>query len=375
MIIEEKNAQNLADNEILALMVLSKVPGVGGTLARQLIAYCGSAVEVLKASKSKLLKIPGIGEKTISAIASNQSFEAAQKQFRFAEKSGIKIISYLHPDYPFRLKETDAAPLFLYYRGTANLNQNRVIGVVGTRSATAYGHELCDKLTAVMAPYRPLLVSGLAYGIDIHAHKGALKYGYETVGVLGHGLDRIYPSQHKSVAIKMMEQGGILTEFPTETLPDRNNFPARNRIIAGLIDALIVVEAAEDGGALITAHLANDYNRDVYAFPGRISDLYSAGCNKLIRDNRASILFNVEELPDRLGWNEIINPRTAPKLFMDLSDDDALVVENLSVNEPIHIDLLAFRTKFSSAKLASILLNLEFGGVVRALPGKCYKLV
>jgi DNA processing protein len=344
--------------------------------ARNLLSYCGSAEEVFKAKESSLINIPGIGAVTARSIRNHKAFERAEKELQFIEKYKIQTFFVTDKTYPTRLKNCVDAPLLLYYKGHADLNSSKVISVVGTRNATEYGKEICRQLIADLVIQKPLIVSGLAYGIDSTTHKECIKHSVPTVGVLGHGLDRIYPSVHRSLAQKMLEGGGLLTEFPSTTNPDRENFPKRNRIIAGLSDATIVVEASIKGGALITAELANSYNRDVFAYPGRINEEFSAGCNFLIKTNRANLISRVSDLEYILGWSEVKVKQSRPQLSLalNLTPDEQKIADILNEKGSIAVDDLAIQSGMAQSKLAVTILGMEMQGIVISLPGKHYKL-
>ncbi len=363
------------DQERLSFLSLHFTPGIGDFLVKQLVSYCGSAEQVFKTPKGKLLKIPGVGEVSAAAIKNGNSFHEAEREFKKAEKEETEIIFFTDKKYPQRLKLIEDAPSLLYYKGNESLNPIKSVGIVGTRQATEYGKEQVDKICHDLAPHQPLIVSGLAYGIDIQAHKYALHYGLSTIGVMGSGMDVIYPAAHKDTARKMITQGGLLTENHFGTKPDAHNFPARNRIIAGLCDALIVVEAAEKGGALITADIANSYNKDVFAIPGNIGSLYSEGCNKLIKTNRANLFNSVKDLEYIMNWSSDA-PALSPSL--DLSSfepNEQTVIQILKAkNAPMMVDELSIRSSLNPSKLASILLTLEFKNVVKSLPGKLFVL-
>lgn len=362
---------------LLHQLALTFVPGIGDVLAKNLISYCGSAEGIFKTSKHKLLQIPGIGPKMAAAIVNQQYFKRAELELQFIEKNKIQPIFYTDSAYPKRLKSCIDSPVMLFFNGQADLNRQRVINIVGTRHATPYGKQLCEELVDHLKNYNVTVVSGLAYGIDICAHKACVKHHLPTVGILAHGLDRIYPSQHKSIAEKMFACGGLLTEFPSQTNPDRENFPKRNRIIAGMADATIVIEASIKGGALITAEIANSYNRDVFTFPGRIGDEFSEGCNFLIRFNKAGLLTSYADLAEQLGWLDTkIAMQKQHVLFPpDLSKDEKQIFDTLQVCEQIGVDDLAIKTNLPVSILAMNLLNLEMQGLVRSLPGKSYSLI
>ena len=361
---------------LLHQIALSSMSGVGPVLARTLISYCGSAEEVFKAKNKVLSHIPGIGPKTLAFLHNHSAFERAERELNFIDKYKIRPLFLSDEDYPKRLRNCFDAPILLYFKGNADLNAGKVISIVGSRNSTDYGKEICRTLIADLQIHNPLIISGLAYGIDAAAHKEALKNTIPTVGIMAHGLDRIYPAQHRTMAEKMLSCGGLLTEFMSETIPDRENFPKRNRIIAGLADVTIVVEAGIKGGALITAELANSYNRDVFAYPGRITDEYSLGCNYLIKTNRANLISRVADLEYILGWTEKKKTAAKPQLslLINLSEDEQLIVQVLRSRGSVAIDDLAMLTDFQQSKLAVILLGMEMQGTLIALPGKVYKL-
>lgn len=362
---------------LLHQVALTFLKNIGPALGKVMVSHLGSAEAVFNASKSKLLTIPGIGEKTVAGLNFDAALQKAADELKFADKNGIDIIFYTDSRYPKRLKNCFDSPILLYSKGNANLNARRIISIVGTRNATDYGKQLCEQLIEELQQYDVLVISGLALGIDVTAHKECLKRAVTTVGVLGHGLDRIYPAQNKITADKMLENGGLLTEYPSRTIPDRENFPQRNRIVAGIADATIVIEASIKGGALITAEIANSYNRDVFAFPGRVGDVYSEGCNFLIRNNKAALLTCVADLAYSLGWEK---PDTAAPieqfiLPLDLSADERAIFEIIQQHKaPLAIDELTIKTNMPMSQLAMNLLNMEMQGFIRSLPGKMYRL-
>lgn len=365
------------DQERLALLALHFIPGVGDYLVRQLISYTGSAERVFQLPKGKLLKIPGVGPKTVEAIQNGKPFDRAEKEIRRAEKEEVNILFYTDKVYPTRLKQIPDAPSLIYTKGNLDTEAEKIVGIVGTRKATAYGKERVDELVSSLVSHRALIVSGLAYGIDIQAHKAALACGLPTVAVMGSGMDIIYPAAHKETARKMLTHGGLITENPFGTKPDAHNFPQRNRIIAGLCDALVVVEAAAKGGALITAEIANSYNRDVFAFPGSVGVTYSEGCNNLIKTNRAHLLTSVKDIEYIMNWSPTQpSKKRKPVLALEgLDEHEKLVVNQLLKKNPDSIDELSWKTNLSVSLLASVLLNLEFKNIIKSLPGKQYQLL
>lgn len=365
------------DQERLSLLALHFVPGIGDFLIKQLVSYCGSAQDVFKLSEGRLLKIPNVGQVTVAALKSADPFKSAEDEIRKAEKHETKLLFYYDSDYPSRLKHFDDCPSLLYVKGNLDLNAKRTVGIVGTRQATPYGKEMVEQIVRDLVPLQTTIISGLAYGIDIHAHKEALKNNLPTLGVMGSGIDVVYPALHKEVAKRMMENGGLATENPFGAKPDAHNFPARNRIISAMSDALIVVEAAEKGGALITAEIANSYNKDVFAVPGAVGQTYSEGCNKLIKINKAHLMTGVKDIEYIMNWRrEGPIEEQVTQLDLNLFDQDERVVVDIlrEKKTPIMIDELSRKAAIQPGVLASLLLNLEFKNVVKSLPGKMYKL-
>jgi DNA processing protein len=366
-------------------LALTLLPGIGPQLTRQLMSYGGSAKNVLMMPPGKLRRIPGVGAATVAILTGKDretALRKAEADLKKAEKDGVEIIFYTSKRFPSRLKLLPDAPAILYYQGTADLNALKIVALVGTRKATDYGREQTERIVKGLLPHKPLVVSGLAYGIDIMAHRAALAEGLETVGVMATGLDRIYPHVHQKTAEKMREQGGLLSEFPFGTPPDRYNFPARNRIIAGLADGTVVVEAAIKGGALITAELALSYDRDVLAVPGNLNSEVSAGCNHLIKTNKAALYQEPLDLEQLLNWDAALHQSGKFKPVPSYSADDftpdefsLLTVLAAAPGREMQMDELAWKAQLAIYAVASLLLALEFRGVVRALPGKKFALV
>jgi len=360
---------------ILHQVALTYLKNIGPAYAKSMISHFGSVERIFTVPKSKLLNVPGIGLKRIEHINLDEALRKADEELKFIEKNNIKVAFYTDPDYPKRLKNCNDSPILLYSKGNADLNMQRIISIVGTRNATDYGKHLCQQLVEELKPYNVLIVSGLAYGIDVCAHKECVKLNVPTVGVLAHGLDKLYPGQNRAIAEKMLENGGLLTEYPSGTIPDRENFPQRNRIVAGIADATVVVEASLKGGALITAEIANSYNRDVFTFPGRVGDEFSEGCNFLIRHNKAALLSNAADLAYSLGWEKEGSPAAAAQLMLpiNLTSDEQLIFETIKQHQsPLAIDDLTIKTNMPTSQLAMNLLNMEMQGYIRSLPGKTY---
>ena len=363
---------------ILEKIALTKIKGIGPKLSRILLAYNGSVEEIFKSTKKQLLAIPNIGETTASTIISKDYLKEAEEEYNFVLKHSIEIAWIEDKNYPKRLKNCDDAPVLLYYKGTASLNPAKVVSIVGTRNSTHYGKRICEDFIQQLEAYDVQIISGLAYGIDSLAHRESIKNNIPTIGILGHGLDRIYPASHRELASRMLENGGLLTEFPSGTNPDRQNFPMRNRIIAGLADVTIVVEAALKGGALITAEIANTYNRDVCAFPGGIDQEYSAGCNYLIKTNRANLIRNASDLAYLMNWDKedkTTRPTQLNLIPPDMGKDEKKVYEYIKSQEQASIDEIAMFCDWPQSKLAIVLLEMEMKSLIVSLPGKTYKLI
>ncbi len=345
-------------------------------VAKKLIAYCGGVKEVFSQSRSALKQIPSIGNVLASAVHGSSVMKEAEKELLFADKHGVQVTSFLDKTYPKRLKHCVDSPIVLYTKGPAELNPLRCVSIVGTRNATRQGKELTEKVVSELAEADVSVISGLAYGIDVAAHKAALKFGAPTVACLAHGLDRMYPKVHANVAKEIVEKGALMTDFPIGTNPDRENFPKRNRIVAGLSDATIVIEASVKGGALITAEIANGYNRDVFAAPGRVGDKYSEGCHRFIMQNKAQLITSGKDVIRAMRWDDEKTSKKAsvqPKLLLDLSDEQEKVVNALREKE-LPIDQLTLQSELPMSKVATVLLELEFDDIVSCLPGKVYKL-
>lgn len=364
-------------NDLLYQIALTLVPNIGNVHAKSLVNMYGDAQSVFKAKKKDLENMEGIGTVRAASIKAFDNFESSEEEIAFIEKYKITALFITDKNYPQRLLNCYDSPVLLFYRGTADLNTSKIISIVGTRSNSDYGKNICEKLIEDLINENIVVVSGLAFGIDTIAHKAALKNKLQTVGVLAHGLDRIYPNQNKSLAKQMVEHGGLLTEFLSNTNPDKQNFPKRNRIVAGMCDAVIVIETGKKGGSLITAELGNNYNKDVFAIPGRIGDTKSEGCNYLIKNNKAALINGADDLLEMMNWKPVEKKASKKQreLFIELSPDEKKVVDILNQQESIHIDELYFKTGLSSSAVAAALLMLEMQGVVASLPGKIYKLL
>ena len=361
--------------ELFYLLALQKVENIGDVVAKKLLSTFGTAENVFNAKSSEIQSIDGIGECRIKNLKSKVAFEQAESELNFIEKNKIKAISFLDNDYPKKLLHCGDGPIVLFQAGKIDLENRRIISIVGTRQITSYGIDFCRNLIAELAPLNPIIVSGFAYGVDIVAHKSAMENDLQTIGVLAHGLNPIYPKSHKRYMAGMENNGGFLTEFWSTSNPEKENFVKRNRIVAGMSEATIVIESAEKGGSLITANLAHDYNRDVFAVPGRTTDKYSAGCNNLIKTQKAHVLTQAADLIYMLDWeiNKKINS-VQKQLFVSLEPEEQQVADYLQINGKQLLDIIALECGLPIYKISPLLLNLELKGVVRPLPGKQFEL-
>jgi DNA processing protein len=364
------------EKELLYQIALTMVPNIGDVRAKALIQYFHQASSVFHARKKAFDGIEGIGFKAVESLLNFKDFSRAEEEIEFIKKYQITPLFLTDQNYPQRLLNCYDSPPMLYYKGNANLNSSRMVAVVGTRNHNDYGKNITEKLVEDLAEHEVVIISGLAFGIDSIAHKTSVKNNLPTVAVLAHGLDRVYPPENASLAKQMISKGGLLTEFKSNTNPDKQNFPGRNRIVAGISDAVIVVESGIKGGSLITAELANGYNKDVFAFPGRADDAKSMGCNYLIKNNKAMLITSADDVLENMGWKE--NKKKQVKrqreLFIEFSPEEKVVVDILQTQEQVHIDELYFKSKLSSSIVAQTLLMLEMNGVVASLPGKIYKI-
>jgi DNA processing protein len=365
-------------DERLYLTGLTFLKGVGDILAGNLLRYFGSAEEIFKAKRSVLERVPGIGAYTAGQIGNGMTdaLNHAEKELSFVKNNKIRLYAITEDDYPRRLKECPDAPVVFYYKGNADLDAAKIISVVGTRKISDYGRKLTESLIEDLSVMFPelLVISGLAYGIDVCAHRSALKNNLPTVGVLGHGLDRIYPAVHRNTAIEMIATGGLLTDFVSGTAPDRENFLKRNRLVAGLSDAVIVVESAKRGGSLVTADIAVSYGRDVYTFPGRVTDEFSVGCNQLVQMNKAGLISSAKDLVMSLCWDSDIKAQPVQQSFDFQKKTDNRIVRLLVEKGELQIDQLAAEMNTPVYKLSSMLFELEMEGHIKAFPGGVYKL-
>ncbi len=368
------------ETELLHILALLKVEGVGDIVAKKLINHCGTAENIFKLKASKLTSIDGIGQNLIKNLKDKSVFLKATNELNFIKKNDIKVCYYQDNNYPERLKHCIDGPVLLFYTGTINWNTRRIISIVGTRQITSYGADFCKKLIEDLAPLNPIIISGFAYGVDIVAHQAAMDNNLQTIGILAHGLNQIYPKTHKRYISKMDSKGGFMTEFWSNSNPEKENFVKRNRIVAGIAEATIVIESAEKGGSLITATMANDYNRDVFAVPGRTSDRLSLGCNNLIKTQRAHLLSSAADVLYILNWEIENTSKKGTKviqkqLFISLDQEEQQLYDYLHLHGKQQLDVIAIASNFPVFKTASILLNMELKGVVRPLPGKLFEVI
>ncbi|SDS45358.1 DNA processing protein [Winogradskyella sediminis] len=367
----------MTDQQLMYALALQHVPKIGATTAKKLISHCGSAEAVLKEKHATLLKIDGIGTITLQSLFDKIHLQEAEQELQFIRDNKIITHYFTEETYPERLKHCIDGPIVLFQSGNINLKQQRIISIVGARKITTSGITFCEKLVEALSSFNPIIVSGFAYGTDITAQKAAVKHNLQTIGCLAHGLNQIYPKVHKKYVADIENHGGFYTDFWSTDAFDRNNFLKRNRIIAGLSEATIVIESAEKGGSLVTADIANSYNREVFAVPGRTTDSQSVGCNNLIKFQKAHLLSHPLDVPYILNWDVDTNkkPTVQQELFVELDSDETIVYNYLKENGKTMLDVIALQCEMPTYKLASLLLNMELKGVVRPLPGKLFEAI
>ena len=363
--------------DLFYLLALQKVKGVGDITAKKLLKHFGSAQKIFEAAQENAISIPDIGTYIINQLKNFSAFDLAEKELKYIEKEHIHPVSIFDDEYPRQLFHSPDGPILYFTKGKVNLNNKKTLSIVGTRNITPYGKRMIEEIMEDLAPYQPVIISGLAYGVDITAHTEALKKGLDTIGVLGHGFQRIYPSLHKKIADKMLSQGGLITEFWHSDPVDRNNFLQRNRIIAGISQATLIIESGEKGGSLVTADIANSYNRDVFAVPGRASDVFSKGCNNLIKNNQAQLITSGKEIIEYLQWETQKNTKENKQLnlFVDLSSEEQKIFDFLQEKGKTGLDEIAFSTGFPVSKTAQLLLQMELNNVIQSLAGKQFEII
>ena len=362
------------DQELFNLLALLKVDGVGDIMGKKLLNSFGDASAIFKAKSSQLAAVDGIGSVLLKNLKDKSVFEKVDKELSFIKNNNIQISFFQDENYPERLKHCIDAPILIFTAGNLDFKNKKIISIVGTRQITSYGTDFCKKLIEDIAPLDPVIVSGFAYGVDIVAHQAAMDFNLQTVGVLAHGLNQIYPRTHKKYMARMEEKGGFITEFWSDSNPDKEKFVRRNRIVAGMTEATIVIESADKGGSLITANMANDYNRDVFAVPGRVTDKYSQGCNNLIKTQKANVLTSAADLIYMLNWDIKENPKTIQKeLFVELEPVEQTIYDFLQKNGKELLDIIAIECDIPIFKLSGILIGMELKGVIRPLPGKLFE--
>lgn len=366
----------MTDQDLFHVLALLQVEGVGDIMAKKLINHCGSAQAVFETKQSKLLAIDGVGAILLHNLKTKTVFEKAELELQFIKSNEIKVEYFQDENYPDRLKHCIDGPVLMFTSGNIDLKNKKIISIVGTRQITSYGMEFCRKLIEDLTPLDPVIVSGFAYGVDIFAHQLAMDNNLQTIGVVAHGLNQIYPKTHKKYVAKMEQNGGFMTEFWSSSNPEKENFVRRNRIVAGISEATIVIESADRGGSLITANIANDYNRDVFAVPGRTTDKYSQGCNNLIKTQKANLLTSAADLIYILNWE--IESKTKPvqkQLFVNLEPEEQKIYDYLLKSGKELMDIIALRCDFPIYKISGMLLNMELKGVIRPLPGKLFEAI
>lgn len=361
--------------EILYRIALTQIPQVGAVTLKKLLEYFGSATDIFRAGTRELERMSDIGPVKAAAIKGFRDFARAESELRFITHQRIRPLFYTDPGYPQRLKHCVDAPVLLYFKGRSDLNAPRMVNIIGTRQPSAYGIAMCENIVKGLSEHKVTIVSGMAYGIDITAHRAAIRHQIPTIGVLAHGLDRLYPAMHQYEARQMQVNGGLLTDFMSRTLPDRQNFPKRNRIVAGLCDATIVIESGLKGGSLITADIANSYNRDVMTVPGRVSDTSAAGCHYLVQTNKAALVTSAQDILELMGWERAIKPKPVVQrdLFVTLSPAEEQVMSLFRNKTPRHIEEIYLYSRLPGSEVAHVLFRLEMQQVLRCLPGQQYE--
>ena len=366
----------MKEQELLYTLALQNVSKIGDITAKKLIGHCGTAEAVFKEKRQHLMKLDGIGKFVISDLFEKRHLIEAEQEMTFIKEKGVVCQYFKDEDYPERLKHCIDGPILLFKSGNINLKKQHIISIVGARKITTHGIAICEKLVEAISPFNPIIVSGFAYGTDITAQKAAIKNNLQTIGCLAHGLNQIYPRVHEKYVVEVERYGGFMTDFWSTDVFDRNNFLKRNRIIAGISEATIVIESAEKGGSLVTADIANSYDREVFAIPGRTTDSQSEGCNNLIKHQRAHLLSKPEDIPYLLNWQTDTNPKVVQKkLFVELEKEEKVIYNFMKDQGKVQLDLIALRCQMPAYRVATILLNMELKGVVRPLPGKLFEVV
>ncbi|GAA5219911.1 DNA-processing protein DprA [Membranihabitans marinus] len=364
------------ENQVQQLIALTQIKGIGSVKAKAIIQTYGSVHDFFSLCRSQSSDIPV----TLKQLCNYKNIEFglrwAEKQMIYAQKNNCEIVTYFDSKYPYRLKHFDDSPLVLYTKGQMNLNADRMIGIVGTRKMTTYGKFNIEKFVQDLKGLNIVIISGLAYGVDTMAHRSALENGISTIAVMGTGLDLIYPNINRSIAQKMQKNGGLITELGIDTLPESYHFPARNRIIAALSDALLIVESKTRGGAMITANLGFGYHKDIFAFPGRSNDIYSSGPNKLIKEHKAQLIMGAQDLLKAMSWDKIQrNSLVQTSLFHEFTTLEKIILESYTKNQAFHIEEILADLPYSNGEIATALLQLELKGIVKTLPGSRYLIV
>ena len=367
----------MIEKELLSLLALQSAPNIGDTTAKKLIQHCGSAEAVFKERKERLLKLDGIGSYALKELHTANIHKEAAQELQYIQDNKITYHAFTDTTYPERLKHCIDGPILLFSDGNIQINNRKIISIVGTRKVTTMGAAFCEQLIDMLSPLNPIIVSGFAYGVDIIAHKAAMNNNLQTIACLAHGLNQIYPKAHKSYVDPMRKNGGFYTDFWSNSTPERENFLKRNRLIAGISEATVVIESAEKGGSLVTADIANSYNREVFAVPGRSTDTMSKGCNTLIKQQKAHLLTDAADLIYMLNWQteEPAAKSIQKQLFVDLDEAEKIIYNFLMKSNKEQLDIIALKCNMPTFKVASLLLNMELKGVIRPLPGKQFEII
>ena len=366
----------MKEEKLLAILRLQKTKAVGDILAKKLIVNVGDIEQIFKEKRATLSKLNGIGNHVLTHLFDQENLKLAEKELQYIKENKIDYSYFLDKEYPTNLQHCIDSPILLFKDGNIDFSNKKIISIVGTRNMSSYGRDFCNKLIEDLAPHNPIVVSGFAYGVDICAHKAAIKNNLQTIAVLAHGLGEIYPKVHKKYIREVHKNGGLLTEFWHNETPLRNNFLKRNRIVAGISKATIIIESAEKGGSLVTADIANSYDKDVFAVPGRTTDLYSKGCNSLIKNNRAFLLNSADEIVKMLNWDIQEKPKAIQKqLFVELNEKEQKIYDLLHQKGQQLLDVISLESAIPVYQLSSILLQMEMKGILKPLPGKLFELI
>lgn len=365
----------MKEEELLAILRLQKSKAIGDILAKKLIVNVGDVCQIFKEKATVLSKINGVGNYALKHLFDEENVKLAEQELKYIQENNISYSYFLEDNYPVNLQHCIDGPILLFKDGNLDFSNKKIISIVGTRNISSYGRDFCNQFIQEISEYNPIIVSGFAYGVDICAHKAALDNNLQTIAVLAHGFEQIYPKVHKKYINQVNENGGFLTEFWSEEAPLRENFLKRNRIVAGISSATIIIESASKGGSLVTADIANSYNKDVFSVPGRTSDIYSRGCNNLIRNNKAHLLNSAADVVKMLNWDVQEKPKPIQReLFIELNEEEQKIYDLLHKKGAQFLDVISLECNIPIYQLSALLLQMELRGILKPLPGKMFEL-